>query len=118
MQNKPQRRIDGLITRQMDGETLIYDLRNNKAHCLNRTAALVWDRCDGETTVEEIRGALSQQLETGVDERLVWFALKQFCRDQLLEERPSFPPAFIAAALSRRAMVRVLGLSAAAIGLP
>jgi hypothetical protein len=118
MQNKPLRRTDGLITRQLDGETLIYDRRTNKAHCLNRTAALIWDRCDGQTTVDEILSSLSQEFDTAVDERVVWFALKQFDRDQLLDERPSFPPAFVDAAVSRRAMVRVLGLSTAVIALP
>jgi len=34
--------------KQADGEVLIYDLERNKAHCLNNTAARVWQYCDGE----------------------------------------------------------------------
>jgi hypothetical protein len=112
MQNKPQRRQDGLIVRELDREILIYDTVKNKAHCLNETAALVWKQCDGQTTVSEISRSLSAQLGTTVDERVVWFALKQFNRDELLEEKVTPPPAFIAAGLSRRDMVRVLGLAA------
>ena len=111
MQNKPQTRQDGLILRELDNEILIYDTENNKAHCLNETAALVWKQCDGRRTPAEISRTLSQQLGTPIDERVVWFALKQLSRDHLLEE-PLTPPAVFTAGLNRREMVRVLGLAA------
>jgi hypothetical protein len=112
MQNKPLTRQDGLIIRELENEILIYDTRNNKAHCLNDTAAQVWKRCDGQTTIEEISRSLTHQLGTPVDEKVVWFALKQFGRDELLEEALAVPPAYLASGLSRRDMVRVLGLAA------
>jgi len=48
MQKMPQARRSGLMLEQADGEVLIYDLERNKAHCLNNTAARVWQYCDGE----------------------------------------------------------------------
>jgi hypothetical protein len=112
MQNMPQIRQEGLIVRELDGEILIYDSKNNRAHCLNQTAAQVWKQCDGQKTVAEISRSLSLQSGTELDERIVWFALKQFGRDHLLEEKLVLPPAFIAADLNRREMVRALGLAA------
>jgi len=112
MNNKPQARHDGLIVRELDDEVLIYDTKSNKAHCLNDTAALVWKQCDGQSTAAEISRRLSLELNTNVDERVVWFALKQFDRDHLLEEKVTVPAAFIAAGLNRREIVRVLGLAA------
>jgi hypothetical protein len=112
MQNMPQTRQEGLIVRELDGEILIYDSKNNRAHCLNQTAALVWKQCDGRKTAIDISRSLSLELGTELDERIVWFALKQFGRDHLLEEKLSMPPAFIAADLNRREMVRALGLAA------
>lgn len=112
MENKPQVRRDGIIVRELDSEILIYDTESNKAHCLNDTAALVWKQCDGQSTAAEISHRLSLQLDTIVDERVVWFALKQFSRDNLLEEKVIVPAPFIAAGLNRREMVRVLGLAA------
>jgi len=112
MENKPQVRRDGIIVRELDNEILIYDTVSNKAHCLNETAALVWKQCDGQSTAAEIGRKLSVQLNTNVDERVVWFALKQFSRDHLLEEKVTVPAPFIAAGLNRREMVRVLGLAA------
>jgi hypothetical protein len=112
MQKKPLTRQDGLIIRELENEILIYDTRNNKAHCLNDTAARVWKQCDGHTSAEEISRSLTHQLGTPVDEKVVWFALKQFGRDQLLEETLPVPPAYLASGLNRREMVRVLGLAA------
>ena len=112
MQNKPLTRQDGLIIREVENEILIYDTRNNKAHCLNDTATRVWKLCDGRTTTEEISRSLTNQLGTAVDEKVVWFAVKQFGRDELLEETLSLPEAYMASGLNRREMVRVLGLAA------
>ncbi len=113
MQSKPQVRQSGLIVREMDNEILIYDTGNDKAHCLNETAALVWKECDGTKSVAEITRRLSRQLDTKVDERVVWFALKQFDRDHLLEQQLVMPAALMNGGLNRREMVRALGLAAA-----
>jgi hypothetical protein len=112
MENKPLCRQDGLIIRELENEILIYDTKNNRAHCLNETAARVWKQCDGRTTTEEISRALSEQLGTEVNEKVVWFAVKQFSQDELLEETLALPPAYQVSGLNRREMIRVLGLAA------
>ncbi len=109
MQKMPQARRSGLIIQELDSEILIYDQDTNKAHCLNHTAAKVWKYCDGETTLADACSALSRDLETPVDEKLVWYAVDQFSKDNLLEKEIE-PPAFIIAGMNRRQMVRTLGL--------
>lgn len=111
MEKMPQARRTGLIIQEVDGEILIYDQNTNKAHCLNQTAAKVWKYCDGETTLIEACEALSCDLDTAVDEKLVWYAVDQFSKDNLLEKGIE-PPAFIIAGMNRRQMVRTLGLAA------
>jgi len=74
----PQARSDRLIVRQVDGETLLYDLDSHEAHCLNETCAAVWERCDGSSSPTEIARAL------GYDEEVVWLALEQLWRRELL----------------------------------
>jgi len=111
MQKMPQARRSGLIIQEVDSEILIYDQETNKAHCLNQTAAKVWNYCDGETTVADACGALSHDLETPVDEKLVWYAVDQFSKDNLLEKEIDVP-AFIIPGMTRRQMVRTLGLAA------
>jgi hypothetical protein len=112
MDTIPQRRQSGLIIKEMDDEVLIYDTENDKAHCLNQTAALVWQHCDGQSTPAQMSARMSRQLGNRVDEQVVWFALRQLSRDGLLEEKVTPPPAFVLAGLNRREMVRVLGLAA------
>lgn len=111
MQKMPQARRSGLIIQEVDSEVLIYDQDTNKAHCLNQTAAKVWKYCDGETTLADACSALSRDLETLVDEKLVWYAVNQFSKDNLLEKDVD-PPPFIIAGMNRRQMVRTLGLAA------
>lgn len=112
MQKMPQARKSGLIVKEVDSEILIYDQDNNRAHCLNQTAAKVWKYCDGETTVADVCIALSRELETPVDEQVVSYAVDQFAADQLLEADVAMP-AFMIPGLNRRQMVRTLGLAAA-----
>jgi hypothetical protein len=111
MEKMPQARRAGLIVQEVDSEILIYDQDTNKAHCLNQTAAKVWKYCDGETTLAEACNALSCDLETPVDEKLVWYAVDQFSKHNLLEKSIE-PPAFIIAGMNRRQLVRTLGLAA------
>jgi Coenzyme PQQ synthesis protein D (PqqD) len=111
MQKMPQARRSGLIIKEVDNEILIYDQESNRAHCLNQTAAKVWKYCDGETTLAEACSSLSHDLETQVDEKLVWYAVDQFSKDNLLEKETELP-AFVIAGMNRRQLVRTLGLAA------
>jgi hypothetical protein len=111
MEKMPQARRIGLIIQEVDSEILIYDQNTNKAYCLNQTAAKVWKYCDGETTLADACSALSRDLETPVDEKLVWYAVDQFAKDNLLEKDIE-PPAFIISGMNRRQLVRTLGLAA------
>jgi coenzyme PQQ synthesis protein D (PqqD) len=111
MQKMPRARRSGLIVREVDSEVLIYDQDRDKAHCLNHTAAKVWKYCDGQTTVADACSSLSHDLKTPVDEKLVWYAVDQFSKDNLLEKEIE-SPAFIIAGMNRRQMVRALGLGA------
>lgn len=53
-QNRPLARADGLLSEAVDGEIVVYDEERNVAHSLSPSAAMVWHRCDGHTSWEEI----------------------------------------------------------------
>ena len=104
------------MVRELADETLVYDVEGHRAHCLNRTAALAWKLCDGENTVSRIAEQMGERLSARVPDEVVRLALDQLADRGLLapcEVRPA--PA--ANAVSRRAMMRRLGL-AAAVALP
>jgi hypothetical protein len=56
----PKARTEGIISKEVDGELLVYDLTRDKAHCLNETAAAVWQLCDGRTSVSAIAERLTE----------------------------------------------------------
>jgi hypothetical protein len=112
----PKARSEGIITKELDGEVLVYDAARDRAHCLNETAAAIWKLCDGQTTASEIAERMTGdgRPETGEEQRakregqspgragerftgppssvsrrsldLVWLALDQLRRARLLEE--------------------------------
>lgn len=108
----PFARKEGLVVRELPDEVLVYDLERDKAHCLNQTAALVWKHCDGQTGVHEMSQLLEKELNAPVDEKLVWLALDQLSKYNLLEERVSPPAAFMASGMNRRQMMRALSVAA------
>lgn len=74
-----------LIVKNLDGELLVYDNATTKAFCLNASSALVWEMCDGNTTIAEMTERLTQTLNAPIDASFVTFALERFRADGLLE---------------------------------
>jgi hypothetical protein len=103
------RATEQLVVEDLTDETLVYDLERHRAHCLNPAATLVWRACDGRTSVAEAAARLERELRLVGGKALVWNALDQLARAHLLEPGAVLPPA-----RSRRALIRALGLGAAA----
>lgn len=110
-QNLPRARKDGLVLREIRDELLVYDLDRHKAFCLNETAVSVWKRCDGKQTVADVALAFEKEYKAPVDEQVVWLALDQLEKYHLLDGKPARPRRV--PALTRRQMVRALGMTAA-----
>jgi hypothetical protein len=116
MKQFPKARKEKLVVQPFNEELLVYDRQRHKAHCLNHTAAVIWKNCDGKNSIAELSQIAGQELATpAVDERLVWYALKQLKRDHLLEDEVVIPAGILASVdgrLDRRAIIRVLSLTA------
>lgn len=107
----PLARKDSLIVKEVENETLVYDLTTDKAHCLNETAARVWKKCDGKTSAGDIANLLGADAKTKVHENVVWLALDQLEEFRLLEEGAATPVRLLE--MTRRQMVQALGVAAA-----
>lgn len=114
-QRMPEARTDGLVVRSIGDELLVFDKDSNKAHCLNRTAARVWQECDGARTVAEVATTLTAEFHAPVKADVVWYALRQLERYHLLCASANVPTSI--AGLSRREFAHTLGM-AAAIAVP
>ena len=112
MNQKPQSRRENIVVQEYDGEVLIYDLENDRAFCLNKTAGLVWQACDGNRTVSDISRQLSERFSSAVGEDFVWLALEQLKKSKLLENGAELTAPF--AGESRREIIRRIGLASMA----
>jgi hypothetical protein len=108
--NLPKARRKALVVNEFPDEVVIYDLKSNQAHCLNQTSGFVWRHCDGRTSIAKLTEMLGDQMQTSVDEQVVWLALDQLASYDLLQERISLP--FGMTKISRRQVVRTLGAAA------
>ncbi len=107
---EPQARKDRLVVQELPEETLVYDLERDRAHCLNRAAALVWRHCDGRTTTRNLARLLQNEVGLPNDEMVVHLALERLAKAHLLEGQTPHLPA--AAHHTRREVLRRLGVAA------
>src|SRR4030095_16568422 len=87
----PEARKEGLVVQELADEVLVYDRERDKAHCLNSTAALVWQTCAGKTPVSQIARAIEGEIKAPVDEDVIWLGVEQLNKTNLLRERTTLP---------------------------
>src|SRR5512139_4043717 len=104
---KPVARREGILIRELPGELLVYERGEHRAHCLNRTAATVFENADGTRTVADLARLLAPQVDAAESEAVVREALAHLADAGLLEGAPVGP------GLSRREVVRRVGIGAA-----
>jgi hypothetical protein len=81
----PQARHTELLVQPLGDEVVIYDRQRNRAHRLNRSAALLWRACDGQTSVSLLATHLEREAGLPADQALVRHALGRMHRARLLE---------------------------------
>lgn len=57
--DKPQQQA-GFLLEELDGELMLYSIATTKIFALNQSAALIWQLCNGQHTVEAITTALAE----------------------------------------------------------
>ena len=111
----PTARHSGLVVQEYENEVLVYDLLSHKAIYLNQTSAAVWRECNGKNGLAEIAESLSKQSGCSVPDDVVWLALDQLSKNELLVEPTGLKDHF--RGLSRREVMRRIGLTTA-VALP
>ena len=104
-----------VLVRELEDEVLMYDLESERAHCLNRTAAIVWKHCDGKTSVDQILQIIESESHSSMNKGIVLLALEQLKKARLLEPIPTGDGK--SRGPTRRELLRKLG-AASAVALP
>lgn len=105
---KPKARNSQILIQEIENEVLIYDLTNNKVFNLNKTAAAVWQNCDGKNSLETI------SKNTNFPVNLILFTIDELQKYSLFEE--TFETNLPTDATSRRKML--IQFAASALALP
>src|SRR5215217_6945311 len=108
----PFLRTENLVVNELPDELLIYDLEKNKAFCLNETARLIMNECNGETSIDEAVINLNRKLKSKVPEEVIWMVVEQLKKSDLLKNDYQIPVQ-ITNKVTRRKILR----SAALLGL-
>lgn len=87
----PCARTENLVVNELSDELLIYDLEKDKAFCLNETARLIINECDGETSIDEAVINLNRKLGAKVPEEMIWMVVEQFKKSNLLKNDYQLP---------------------------
>jgi len=65
--NQPKARPE-VSCRHLGEEAVLFDSRTSTAHVINRTAAEVWELCDGSRTIEEVAAVLGERYPDARDQ--------------------------------------------------
>src|SRR6185369_15880002 len=106
----PIARRTGIVIKKLDGEILVYDTEHHQAHCLNQTAALIWEHCDGNRVVSDLSNLLDVTATSRQKEQMVWIALTELEKVGLLETSIAKPE--ILKGMTRRQLIKAAGIAA------
>ena len=106
-----RKRQDRRIVKRVDDELVIYDEANHKVFHLNEAAAIVWEHCDGASSLHDLAHTLASYSELPESEDLASLALQELRDAELVEG--SFASVAGREVARRDVMVRMAGLALA-----
>jgi hypothetical protein len=109
--SKPQARQDDIVVQELFDEVVVYDLKRDKIHALNPTAAFVWQQCDGSRSRQELAGLLAQEFQTPQADALVMLTLDRLEKAHLLAG--DMPPTNGHRPITRRELLKMAGVTVA-----
>jgi len=108
----PKARNRDLLIEDVGDELLIFDIGSNRAHCLNGSAAAIWQHCDGTRSIATLAEHLFPGLEPTDGQRLIGVGVARLRRRRLVENSTTDA----SVDLSKRHMVKKMAILAAAAG--
>jgi len=114
---KPLAYRDAVLLKSVGEQLVVYDRKRRRLHVLSRSAALVWEHCDGRRDVAQLAEIVSREFGTSADDQVVLVALQQLDAAGLLSARQE--SALLSNSVTRRDwMTQALGGLAAGVVLP
>ncbi len=113
--NTPLAETRNLLVQRVDGETLVYDTRRNRVHCLSPAAARIWRACDGTRAAADLTAFLDPPAgSSGAAAALVEELLARLKKARLITASGVEPECPARRDLLRRAGIAALATTAVA----
>ncbi|MBX7169635.1 MAG: PqqD family peptide modification chaperone [Pyrinomonadaceae bacterium] len=81
----PIAKTANIVVQELSNETLVYDVKSNKAICLNSSAAFVWKNCDGENDVQKLMNSFQGNFNLKINEDFISLTLDELAKADLIE---------------------------------
>jgi len=81
----PLARKHDIFPENLPEEIVLYDKLNNRVHCLNKIATVVWESCDGTRTIDDLAHIVEAKFGAPAERDLVLQALAELEKADLLE---------------------------------
>lgn len=94
---------ENLLVQNLPDEILVFDINANKSYCLNDTAKIVFNACDGVKTFNDVN----------LSEEIIYLSLDELKKNDLIQDDYGSP----FAGMNRREVIRKIGI-ASMIALP
>ena len=92
---------ENLIVQELNDEVMVYNLTTDKYYCLNSTTKTVFEACDGEMTIEELKR------QSNLPEEVIYLSLDEIKRNELLKDDYISP----LAGMNRREVIKRAGIA-------
>lgn len=60
-------RDNSFVWKEIDGESFILDIQNEKSHALNESASLIWNSLETQKTTEDLCSLFMQEFDVSQD---------------------------------------------------
>jgi len=110
---RPLARKSDLFAENLPEEVIVYDKSRDKVHCLSKTAAAIWESCDGTKSVDDLAQIVEAKLGAPADREAVLLALEELKKADLMEAGPVTAPDI--ASSSRRDAMAKMALASSAL---
>ena len=100
----PKTRNEDIVVQNLKDEVLLYDMKIDKAYCLNEICGVIYNHCNGRNTFEDIR----RKSQKNIPDEIIWLAIEELSKQNLLVEKHE-------SGISRRSLLQKAALSAVAL---
>ncbi len=106
----PNAKTSEIVIQSCGDELIIYNLITDKAYCLNKPLADIWQMCDGQNSISNISSEIGKKTRLQVTEDYIWLCLNDL-NSKGLVDLPDFKAPLSPS--NRRKVIKQIGLSTA-----